>query len=71
HYGTHADTGDIVIRLSSLSQTDAALLGLPPHGAAIELEQLTRDREGKPFCLGRQVWRGEMAEFVAHAKVNQ
>ncbi|MEM9604015.1 MAG: GntR family transcriptional regulator [Pseudomonadota bacterium] len=71
HYGTHADTGDIVIRLCALREDEAALLGLAPHHPAIELEQITRDRDGAPFCLGRQVWRGEMAEFVAHAKVNQ
>jgi GntR family transcriptional regulator len=26
--------------------------------------------DGVPFCVGRQIWRGELAEFTARAIVN-
>ena len=71
HYGTFAHTGDIVIRMRALHADEARLLGLAPHHTAMELEQVIRDKAGEPFCLGRQIWRGELAEFSAHAIVNR
>jgi GntR family transcriptional regulator len=49
---------------------EAALLGLPLNHAGIELEQVTHDSEGAPFCISRQIWRGELAEFSARTIVN-
>ena len=71
HYGTLARTGDIVIRMRALQEEEAILLGLAPYTAAIELEQVVQDDTGQGFCFGRQVWRGEMAEFSAQALVNR
>ena len=71
HYGVRAHRGDIVIRLRALQPDEARWLGLAGHSAAIELEQVVRDAAGTPFCFGRQLWRGEMAEFSAQAIVNQ
>lgn len=70
HYQTSASSGDIVIRMRALQAHEAELLGLAPHHAAIELEQVIRDEAGQPFCFGRQLWRGELAEFSAKAVVN-
>lgn len=70
HYQTSARGGDIVIRMRTLKADEAGLLGLASHHAAIELEQVIRDEAGEPFCFGRQVWRGELAEFSAKAVVN-
>ncbi len=70
HYRTSARSGDIVIRMRALQADEARLLGLAPHHAAIELEQVIRDKSGEAFCFGRQVWRGELAEFSAKAIVN-
>jgi GntR family transcriptional regulator len=71
HCGISARTGDVVIRMRAILPDEAALLGLPPHQAGIELEQTIRDETGMPFCFGRQVWRGELAEFSAQAIVNR
>ncbi|WP_263741814.1 GntR family transcriptional regulator [Albidovulum litorale] len=71
HYGISARTGDVIIRMRAIQPDEAALLGLPPHQAGIELEQIIRDDEGRPFCFGRQIWRGELAEFSARAIVNR
>ncbi len=71
HYATFAHTGDIVIRMCALQAEEAELLGLAPHHAAMELEQVIRDKAGEAFCFGRQIWRGELAEFSAHAIVNR
>lgn len=70
HYRTSARSGDIVIRMRTLQEDEAGLLGLASHHAAIELEQVIRDEAGEAFCFGRQVWRGELAEFSARAVVN-
>jgi len=70
-YETFAHTGDIVVRMRALQADEAKLLGLAPYHAAIELEQVIRDKAGEPFCLGRQIWRGELAEFSAQATVNR
>lgn len=70
-YATFAHSGDIVIRMRGLKADEAAHLGLAPHHAAMELEQIIRDEAGEPFCFGRQIWRGELAEFSAHAIVNR
>ncbi len=71
HYDTLARTGDIVIRMRALQEGEAGLLGLPPYTAVIELEQVVQDAAGVNFCFGRQIWRGEMAEFSAQALVNR
>ena len=59
-----------MIRMRTLQEDEAGLLGLASHHAAIELEQVIRDEAGEAFCFGRQVWRGELAEFSARAVVN-
>lgn len=71
HYGISAHTGDVVIRMCSIQPDEAVLLGLPPHQAGMELEQVIRDAVGQPFCFGRQIWRGELAEFSARAVVTR
>ena len=70
-YDICASTGDIVIRMRGVTADEAALLGLAANHGAIELEQVIRDANHTPFCLGRQIWRGELAEFSARALVNQ
>ncbi|NIP45145.1 MAG: UTRA domain-containing protein [Gammaproteobacteria bacterium] len=70
HYGTSARTGDIVIRMRGVRAEEAALMGLAISHPGIELEQVIRDGAGSPFCFGRQIWRGELAEFSARAIVN-
>jgi GntR family transcriptional regulator len=70
HYATRAHTGDITIRMRGMQTGEANALGLPSNHAGIELQQVIRDAEGKPFCAGLQMWRGELAEFSARAIVN-
>lgn len=70
HYGTRAHIGDIVIRLRAVREDEAKLLGLTLNHAAIELEQVIWDHSDTPFCMGRQIWRGELAEFSARAIFN-
>ncbi len=70
-YGTSSRTGDIIIRMRGVNDDEAALLNIAANRAAIELEQVIRDQTGKPFCFGRQIWRGELAEFSARAIVTQ
>jgi GntR family transcriptional regulator len=70
HFSTRAHTGDVVIRMRGVRDDEAELLGLPLNHAGIELEQVTRDDEGTPFCISRQIWRGELAEFSARTIVN-
>lgn len=70
-YGTSANTGDIVIRMRGVHATEARLLSIAASHTVIELEQVIRDQAGVPFCFGRQVWRGELAEFSAHAVVTR
>lgn len=67
HYGTSAKTGDIVIRMRGVTVNEAKLLNIAASHTIIELEQIIRDKDGIAFCLGCQVWRGEMAEFSANA----
>lgn len=69
-YGTSASTGDIVIRMRGVRADEAQLLSISASHTVIELEQVIRDADGVPFCFGRQVWRGEIAEFSAHAIVH-
>jgi GntR family transcriptional regulator len=71
HYGISARTGDVLIRMRAVTREEATLLGLQPDQAGIELEQTIRDEDGQPFCLGRQIWRGELAEFSAQAILNR
>lgn len=68
-HGTSAATGDIMIRMRCVQADEAQLLGIARSHSVIELEQVIRDEAGVPFCFGCQVWRGEMAEFSAHAIV--
>lgn len=70
YFGTRADTGDVIIRMRGVRSAEAGLLGLPANTAGIELEQVIRDEKGVPFCVGRQIWRGELAEFSARTMVN-
>ncbi len=70
HFGVFAEVGDIVIRMRGMREDEATLLGLAGGHAGIELEQVIRDKSGAPFCAGRQIWRGELAEFSARAMVN-
>jgi len=70
HYNTLAHTGDVFIRMRGVSAAEAKLLGLSANTAGIELEQIIRDTAGVPFCIGRQIWRGELAEFSARTIVN-
>ncbi len=69
-YKTSARTGDIVIRMRGLNAKETHLLGLTPSHAGIELEQVILDHTDAPFCFGRQIWRGELAEFSARAIVS-
>lgn len=68
-YNMPAHSGDISIRMRALNERESKLLSLPTYHAGIELEQVILDRDGQPFCFGRQLWRGELAEFTAHAIV--
>ncbi len=70
-YATSAHTGDIIIRMRALQCREATLLGMAAHQSGIELEQVIRDEAGVAFCFGRQIWRGELAEFSAQANVNR
>jgi GntR family transcriptional regulator len=70
HYDTRAHTGDVIIRMRGVSADEAKLLGLAANTAGIELEQVIRDTAGVPFCIGHQIWRGELAEFSARTLVN-
>jgi DNA-binding GntR family transcriptional regulator len=49
--------------MRSIQEYEARLLGLASYNAGIELEQITFDQNGRPFCFDRQIWRGELAEF--------
>lgn len=69
HYDLAAHTGDIVIRMRAAHAEETRLLGLGQSYSGIELTQVIRDANGRPFCLGRQFWRGEVAEFSARAIV--
>lgn len=71
HFGVRAFRGDIVIRMRALEDLEAGVLGVTPHHAGVELEQVISDAEGIAFCFGRQIWRGELAEFSAQAIVNR
>lgn len=68
-YNRPAHSGDISIRMRALNEKESKLLNLPTYHAGIELEQVILDHNGQPFCFGRQLWRGELAEFTAHAIV--
>jgi DNA-binding GntR family transcriptional regulator len=63
HYNISGRTGEIVIRMRSIQELEAKLLGLASYNAGIELEQITYDQNGRPFCFDQQIWRGELAEF--------
>ena len=71
HYDTKAHTGNITIRMRALREDEADMLGLAIYQAGIELEQIICDNDGLPFCFGRQIWRGELAEFTAQAVVHE
>jgi len=69
-YGIFAYSGDIAICLRSLAADEAKYLEMAPNQAGIELAQIINDASGTAFCLGRQIWRGELAKFTAHAVLN-
>lgn len=71
HYQIRAHDGDITIRMRGMNADEAERLGLPENHAGIALDQVVRDTQGAPFCVGCQMWRGELAEFSARAIVNQ
>ncbi len=60
-----------MIRMRGVQTDEAQLLSISASHTVVELEQVIRDAAGMSFCFGRQVWRGEMAEFSAHAIVSQ
>ncbi len=66
-YDMPSHSGDIVIRMRALNEEESELLGLPTYHAGMELEQVIHGADNQPFCFGRQIWRGELAEFTAHA----
>lgn len=66
-YGLSARTGDVTIRMRPIQPDEASLLEVAQYQAGLELEQIIRDDTGRPFCFGRQIWRGELAEFSARA----
>lgn len=68
-YNMPPHSGDVSIRMRALNEEESKLLGLPTYHAGIELEQITFAADGRPYCYGRQIWRGELAEFTAHAVV--
>jgi len=70
-YNKFIYTGDVVMRMRPLQPDEAELLGLATYQAGIELEQISRDENGVPFCYDCQIWRGELAEFSARAVVRQ
>ena len=67
HYNISAHTGEIMVRMRSIQADEAKLLGLTTYQAGIELEQITYDQDGRPYCYDRQIWRGELVEFSALA----
>lgn len=69
-YGLSARTGDITIRMRPILPDEARLLEVAQYQAGLELEQIIKDDGGRPFCFGRQIWRGELAEFLASAVVS-
>ena len=64
-------SADIVVRMCAVQADEAGLLGLAPHQAGIEQEQLVRDKNGNTFCYSRQIWRGELAQFSAQAIITR
>lgn len=70
-YNTKARTGEIVIRMRTVNVQEAELLGLLANQPAIELQQIIQNDAGIPFCFGRQLWRGELAEFTARTIVEE
>lgn len=70
-YQIRAHDGDITIRMLGMNAAEAQHLGLPENHAGIELEQAVHDAAGGPICVGRQMWRGELAKFSARAIVNR
>ncbi|MEP4928410.1 MAG: UTRA domain-containing protein [Hyphomicrobiales bacterium] len=70
HYNMRTHTGGVIIRMRGVSANEAKLLGLSENTAGIELEQVIHDAEGTAFCIGRQIWRGELDEFSARSFVN-
>jgi GntR family transcriptional regulator len=69
HFGATARTGEITSRMRAMSHAEAEHLGQSPNRAGLELEQIIQNADGQPFCFGRQIWRGELAEFSACAIV--
>ncbi|MGO1117951.1 GntR family transcriptional regulator [Rhodovibrionaceae bacterium A322] len=70
-YGIAPRFGDISIRMRALSKEESQLLGVATYNAGIALEQAILDADNRPYCFGRQIWRGELAEFTARAMVGE
>ena len=66
-YNTESRYCDVAIRMRAIREDEAKLLNISTSHAEIELEQFIRDQAGSPFYFGRQIWRGETAEFSARA----
>lgn len=64
-------TADIVIRMQPYTDHQAGQLAVQPSQMGIAQEQVVRDKAGQPFCLCRQIWRGELAQFSAQAIVSE
>ena len=71
HHNVRTRHGDVKIRMRGMTAIEAHWLGLQENHAGIELEQRVYDTDNKSFCLGYQMWRGELAEFSARAIVHQ
>jgi len=71
HYNVKAATGNLLIRMRSVTPQEALGLGVSLNQSVLELEMITLDDRGTAFSVGKQVWRGELAEFSAKAFVNR
>ncbi|MEM7177602.1 MAG: GntR family transcriptional regulator [Pseudomonadota bacterium] len=68
-YNMPAESGDIVVKMRALTDTESELLGLLKYHVGMQLEQTIHTPKGVPIFYSRQLWRGELAEFTAHAAV--
>ena len=67
-YGVVALMGDMVISLRSVNDDEAKHLNLTVPHSVMELKLVTLDLQGVLFSFGRQIWRGELAEFSAEVR---
>jgi len=71
YYDVKAVSGNLLIRMRSVTPKEAKFLGVSLNQSVLELEMITLDDAGIAFSLGKQIWRGELAEFSAKAFVNR